>query len=373
MRIAFVSDAIYPYMHGGKEKRLHEISTRLAQMGHDVHIYTMHWWDNPEKTIEEDGMTLHAISKKYEMYSGDRRSISEGILFALACFKLMTAQFDIIDVDHMPFFPIFSIWMVCKLRGKKLYGTWHEALTVDDWTSYMGKAGYAAALIERVCIKLPYKISAASKQTKTLLASCHNRTKRVDLVESGIDTVLMNEVTPQPSACDVLYVGRLVKDKNIDVLIKAFSLVVQSQPSAHCIIVGKGVEHSNLEQLVRTLGLTKHVTMLDPIPDARDVYAYMKSAKVFVLPSSREGFGIAALEALGCDTPVVTVATAANAAKNLITEGETGSIVELDAAKIAEAILFWITAAVPPTSISTRFAEYDWRVLAQRQAEVYAS
>jgi glycosyltransferase involved in cell wall biosynthesis len=41
-KIVFVSDAIYPYMKGGKEKRLHEITTRLARMGHDVHIYTMH-------------------------------------------------------------------------------------------------------------------------------------------------------------------------------------------------------------------------------------------------------------------------------------------------------------------------------------------
>jgi dolichol-phosphate hexosyltransferase len=88
MNIVFVSDAIYPYNKGGKEKRLYELSTRLAKLGHDVHIYTMHWWSGTENTRVENGVTLHAISKKYEMYKRDRRSISEGVLFALNCFKL---------------------------------------------------------------------------------------------------------------------------------------------------------------------------------------------------------------------------------------------------------------------------------------------
>jgi len=46
----------------------------------------------------------------------------------------------------------------------------------------------------------------------------------------------------------------------------------------------------------------------------------MKAAKVFALPSAREGFGIAALEALACGIPVVTVDHPSNAARDLITE-----------------------------------------------------
>lgn len=119
MKIVLVSDAIYPYNKGGKEKRVFELSTRLAKLGHDVHIYTMRWWSTPETTRTENGVQLHAISKKYEMYHGDRRSIKEGVMFAFACLKLLTVKFDVIDVDHMPFFPIITTWIVCVLTFRR--------------------------------------------------------------------------------------------------------------------------------------------------------------------------------------------------------------------------------------------------------------
>ena len=135
------SPTIYPYNKGGKEKRLYELSTRLAAMGHDVHIYTMHWWKSAGKSRVENGVHLHAISNYHEMYNGQRRSIKEGILFGLACFKLLSVKFDVLDVDHMPFFPVFSAWVVCVLRRKRLYATWHEVLSRKDWTAYMGVPG----------------------------------------------------------------------------------------------------------------------------------------------------------------------------------------------------------------------------------------
>jgi glycosyltransferase involved in cell wall biosynthesis len=371
MKIVYVSDAVYPYHKGGKEKRLYELTTRLAAMGHDVHIYTMHWWKTAGKDRTENGVHLHAVSKYYPMYNGDKRSIKEGLLFALNCFKLMRVKFDVIDVDHMPFFPVIATWIVCVLRGKKLHGTWHEALTTDDWTSYMGKSGYIAALIERVSIKLPYKIIAASNQTKRILADYHKRTKRVDLVASGIDTKLISTVKPAKVQCDVLYVGRLVKDKNVDKLINAFALVAKTNKEANCVIVGHGIEKANLQRQIKKLNLAKRVELLEPLAEASEVYAYMKRAKVFVLPSVREGFGIVALEALACNTPVVTVNTPSNAAKDLVVDGQNGSIVELNPKALAKGISAWL-AADPKQHIAKDMKERDWNMLAAHQVEVYA-
>jgi glycosyltransferase involved in cell wall biosynthesis len=374
MKIVLVSDAIYPYNKGGKEKRIFELSTRLARLGHDVHIYTMHWWNTPEKARTENGVHLHAISKKYELYHGDRRSITEGVLFALACFKLFTVKFDVIDVDHMPFFPIISIWIVCVLsfRRKKLFGTWHEALSRQDWIDYMGKSGIIASLIEHFSIKLPYRIAAASVQTARQLATYHQRTTRVDVVANGIDIEALGKVKPADISCDVLYVGRLVKDKNVDVLIKAMALLAEKNPEVHCVIVGHGIEKTNLEKLITTLRLSKQITMRNPLPDATDVYAYMKRAKVYVLPSVREGFGIVALEALGCGTPVITTDAPANAAKDLVENGVTGTIVRLNAPAVAEAIEAWTTSR-PKGDIAKHVSGYAWDKIAKQQAEMYAS
>jgi glycosyltransferase involved in cell wall biosynthesis len=369
-KIVFVSDAIYPYMIGGKEKRLHEISKHLAAMGHDVHIYTMHWWDEPSKTRLEDGVQLHAICGYHAMYAGDRRTIKEGVIFGLACFKLFGVKFDVLDVDHMPFFPIFSSWIVCALRGRKLYGTWHEALSRHEWISYMGLSGGIAALIERMSIRLPHRITAASSQTKERLATTHGRAKRVELVASGIDAAALGNVKPAPIDCDVLYAGRLVKDKNVDKLILAIEIVAQTRPEVQCYIIGHGVEKPRLQQEVKRHDLQKNVTFLEPFPHATDMYAYMKAAKVFCSPSVREGFGIVSMEALSCGTPVVAINSPTNAARHLIKDGQNGSIVALKPAALAEAITHWISTD-QKLAMDTPLADYDWSKLAQKQAEVY--
>lgn len=369
-----VSDAIYPYNKGGKEKRMFELSTRLAKLGHDVHIYTMHWWKTPEKDRIENSVTLHAISPYYDMYHGDRRSIKEGIMFALHCFKLFNVKFDVLDVDHMPFFPIISAWIVCVLTGRrrKFYGTWHEALSAKDWTGYMGKSGYIASIIEHICTKLPYRISVISKLTSQNLSAYHHRSKRVEYVACGIDTKTLNKVRATGVDCDVLYVGRLVKDKNVDKLIEAIAIVKEKNTKVKCVIIGHGVEKDNLEKLVTKLKLSNYVTILNPLPEAKDVYAYMKKAKVFVLPSAREGFGIVALEALGCGTPVVTTNAQSNAAKDLIEDGKTGSIVELTPQALAYGIEIWLEV-VDRNAIAKHVTDFDWDAITSKLAWIYLS
>ena len=374
MKIVYVSDAIYPYNIGGKEKRLYELSTRIAAMGHDVHIYTMHWWKTPETTRVENGVTLHAISRYYPMYKagGDRRSIKEALLFSLACFKLLGVSFDVLDVDHMPFFPIYTSWIVCRLRGKKLYGTWHEALSRKDWVQYMGPAGNIAALIERVSLHLPDTITAASKHTQLQIKSEFKRTKNVVLVTSGIDIRLIDSLNPAKIVCDVLYSGRLVKDKNVDKLIRAIGILSRRNPAIRCIIIGHGTERRRLQHMIQKRKLEPYIQLLSPLQNAEDLYAYMKASKVFCLPSIREGFGIVALEALGCGTPVVTTNSPANAAKYLIQEGVSGSIVEPLPKYFSRALGYWTTVD-KPKHIKGKAAAYDWNSLAAIQTQVYAS
>jgi len=368
--IIFVSDGIYPYVKGGKEKRLHEITKHLAAMNHDVHVYTMQWWRGPDMAVFEDGVYFHAICKRYAMYHGDRRSIKEALIFGIACLKLLRERFDILDVDHMPFFPVFSTWIVCVLRGRKLYATWHEALSRKEWTSYMGRGGTIAAFIQRLCVRLPYRITAASWHTRDSLATMYGRVERVELVPPGIDSLLLQTVRPAAVQLDVLYVGRLVKDKHVDQLILAISIITKTYPDIRCIIIGEGIEASRLKQQVSQYGLQKNITFLGAVPEATDVYAYMKAAKVFCSPSVREGFGITSLEALGCGTPVITIDSPANAARHLIQDGQNGSVVPLDASAIAKAILYW-TATDRQPEIAAQTLDYDWNQLAKKQAEVY--
>jgi glycosyltransferase involved in cell wall biosynthesis len=69
-----------------------------------------------------------------------------------------------------------------------------------------------------------------------------------------------------------------------------------------------------------------------------DVIALVKGARVLALPSLREGFGLIALEASACGTPVVTVDHHRNAARHLVVAGETGFVVPPTSGEFADAL-----------------------------------
>ena len=115
---------------------------------------------------------------------------------------------------------------------------------------------------------------------------------------------------------------------------------------------------------------SRQLTLLSPLENAQDVYGYMKSAKVFCLPSVREGFSIVTLESLACGTPVITINSAANAAKKLISDWVNGSIASNTAKDLARHIEYWVNLPQKPNAVSVG-SEYDWRSLAQKQVEIY--
>lgn len=373
MKIAFVSDGIYPYFMGGKEKRLHELSTRLAQRGHDVHIYTMHWWDSPERVINEHGVTLHAIAKMRPLYKGDKRSIIEGVMFGLACLKLARVRADVIDVDHMPFFPIFGAWLAHFFYRQPLVGTWHEALSRQDWHDYMGAVGALSFMIERISTLLPRYVVAASEHTRQNLTRFHGRVRGVHIVASGIDTQKLSAIEPTDAPCDILYVGRLVKDKKVDVLLDAFKLVLAQKPDARLVIVGDGAERQSLESQAKNLDITRSVIFTGRVARDEDIYRYMKRARVFTSASVREGFGIVTIEAIACGTPVVVSDAEANAAKDLVDEGVTGSVVATEPEAFAQACLHWLSTSPDSQRLAATAQQFDWHTLTTNLETHYAN
>ena len=100
MKIAFVYDTVYPWVTGGAERRVYEVAKRLADMGEDVHIYSLGFWMNTAeykdmKTIEYDGITHHSVGDAMDLYTKDnKRSIKEAIHFAKSLLSVNFSGFD---------------------------------------------------------------------------------------------------------------------------------------------------------------------------------------------------------------------------------------------------------------------------------------
>ncbi len=322
-RVAIVSDAVQPFHTGGKEKLLHEVSRRLTGHGREVHIYTMKWWQGA-RNIEVNGIHYHAICRNHPLYSGKHRSIRQGLFFSLACLKLAWKRFDVVNVDHIPFFPLFSMRLVCWLRRKKLYATWYEVWGRQYWLDYLeGASGRIGYLVEKIAMKMPDVFISISRQTTGRLLAAGVR-QPVQTVLPGIDLETISTAARVDVSNDVIYAGRLLDHKNVDLLIRAIAKVKRHYPQIKCVVIGEGPEKPFLESLVDSLELRENVQLQGFIDSHHDLYGLIKASKMLVLPSVREGFGLIVAEASACDVPVITTDHEDNAARHLIIEGENG-------------------------------------------------
>ncbi|HYT40968.1 MAG TPA: glycosyltransferase family 4 protein, partial [Methylomirabilota bacterium] len=300
LKIAIVSDVIYPYNIGGTEKRNYEISIRLAERGHKVTIYCMKWWEGADIRVDE-GVQLKAISPYFPLYSGEKRSIKEALLFSLHCLKLVKEDFDIIDVNHMPHLVLFSTKLVALLKRKKLHVIWNEVWGASYWIKYMGPSGVLAAWIEKITSMLPDKFTAVSEHTAiALMTELKVPQHKITVIPNGISIAELEGITPATSRSDVIFVGRLLSHKNVDVLIQSIALLKRNYPRIKCSIVGRGPERDNLIKLVQKNDLLENIEFIECVEDHHQLYALMKASRVFAFPSTREGFGIVVLEANGC-------------------------------------------------------------------------
>jgi glycosyltransferase involved in cell wall biosynthesis len=370
-KVAIVSDAVYPFNKGGKEKRIHDIVARLALKGSDVTIYCMKWWAG-ENTFIKDGVKFHAISPYYPLYAGSRRSIKEATFFALHCFKLLREDFDIIEVDHMPHLVLFTMKLVCLVKRKRMVVVWHEVVGLDYWKQYMGIAGNVAFMIEKISVTLPDVIISVSHHTTKALKSTLKAKKRIITIPNGLDFESILKIPPARSGADIIFAGRLLAHKNVDVLLDAINILKQRAPRVSALIIGNGSERDKLEGLAVKLGIQSNVSFRDFFEDHDDLYRVMKASKVFVLPSTREGFGIVVPEANACGLPVVTVNCDLNGAKELIINDENGIITALDPLQIAAAIEDLLTTKKDPAIYRKYAKEYDWKNIVARVEQVYA-
>jgi glycogen synthase len=176
-----------------------------------------------------------------------------------------------------------------------------------------------------------------------------------------------------PTEKIVLYVGRLVYEKGIHILINAIPRVLQ-KADAKFVIVGSGYMQEQLSNIVKSMGL-EHKVLFTGFVDEENLLKLQKIADVSVVPSLFEPFGIVALEAMAAKSPVVVSDT-----------GGLSEIVEHDVTGVkvypnnADSLAWGITKALLDDEYRKRIREaaykkilekYDWDKIAQQTRRMY--
>ena len=184
MKIAYVYDVIHPFVLGGVQKRIWQISTRLAARGHNVTLFGMKHWSGPD-IVYQDGLRLCGVCAPRELFADGRRSIPEAISFAWKVTgPLMRERYDVVDAANFPFFPCFPAALHSLARRSHLFITWHEVWD-SYWHEYLGKKGVFGRAVERLVVSLPHEAIAVSPHTADGLRRLGR--KKVHLVPNGVD------------------------------------------------------------------------------------------------------------------------------------------------------------------------------------------
>ena len=369
MRIAFVYDAVYPFVPGGVERRIYEVSRRLAGRGHDVHIYGMKFWEG-EKTLSRDGVIVHGICRPFHLYRNGKRSIFPALYFGGSVFfALFRERFDIIDCQQFPYTSALAAIVSRYFSRSPLIITWHE-FWGDYWYEYLGFTGSAGKALEAVIARAAIPTVAVSPLPEKSLKAIRGG-RNIRLIPNGINIKEIQEALPSEQASDIIFAGRLIKEKHVDLILEAMKIIKETRPDIQCRIIGDGPERQSLEKKAALLGLLANVVFTGKLSGGKEVIALMKASKVFAIPSTREGFGISALEAMACGLPVVTSNDPMNAIGLLIDE-KCGAVCDPDPRDLAEKLEVMLISAGENSGYCRLKAQAnDWEAITSRLEQYY--
>lgn len=259
-------------------------------------------------------------------------------------------------------------------------GTRPPILCTSHGGDLFGLKGFAAEWIKRRVLRQAERHTVVSGAMKHAEIALGGIPERIYVLPMGVD--LTGTFIPGQTArsrTTLLFVGRLVEKKGLDYLLEALPPLLADFPALTLQIAGDGPDRPALEQQAASLGISAHVRFLGRIGNDR-LPALYQHAAIAVFPSvtarggDQEGFGLVAVEALGCECALV--ATDLPAMRDFLDDNVNALIVPQ---KNAMALTIALRTLLADPDLRSRLGRsgrlsvlkrFDWPVIADRYARI---
>lgn len=356
-RVALFSSEYPPHVYGGLGTHVGAITSAMnGRAEFELFVPAKGDYDNRSAAIRLHDVPVAPAPNNVELW----------LHYCDAALKLAEQNSLSVDVIHChDWMTVLAGIKLRSLLGKPLVYNVHLPQALDAYQG-LEKLGLVSADLVLV------NSAAVEKEIRA-----HDLPiKRVEIVPNGVDLETFRPAADWPNDGGyILFVGRLVPQKGVTFLLQALSVVLQRCPDTRLIVAGDGELDLFLKRIARHLGIPHRVTFVDwkTGPDLVELY---QRAKLVVVPSCYEPFGIVALEAMACARPVIASRT--GGLVEIVEDGVNGFLVEVaNYLQLAQRMVTLIEDNERRRKMGQegrrRAAEFSWNQIGERTLELYDS
>jgi len=384
---------------GGMNVYVRSVARRLAEMGVAVDIFTR-WSGKGEQVLEVDPgvRVIHLVA-------GPDRPVPKEELDEHVCeflYSLLRFESDeaaaaglespTYDAVHSHYWLSGRVGrLVTERWGVPLLQSFHTLGRVKNMNLVPGDQAEPASRIaaeERIVEQADCILAPTVEEAGDLVRLYGAAADHVRVVTPGVDTEVFTAGESAAAKASlgltgktvVLFAGRFQLLKSPDLAVRAVARLSELHPELDLMLLmlggpsGRaGIRPEDLQKLAADLGIADRVVLHDPVPHD-ELPRYYRAADAVLVPSRTESFGLVALEASACGTPVV--ATDVGGLRTAVRHGVTGLLVpgrdpELFARALEDVLTDSRTAAAMGQAGSRYARRYDWRRAAADLLGVY--
>ncbi|MCO8276978.1 glycosyltransferase [Actinoplanes sp. TRM 88003] len=381
MRIAMISEHASPLGDGGQHTHVAGLSAALAELGHEVCVYTRR--DDPATA---EVVTTPGGLRVVHVTAGPPHFLPPDLLlphmgeFARSLEQIWRTQAWVPEVVHAHFWTSgLAAVTAARPFGIPVVQSFHELGEIQAGNGQPTRTGYERALGRAVD-----RVVAQSQDELQGLVRIGVPRAQLTVVPAGVDSARFTPDGPaverNPDRPRILSVGRLVERKGFGDVLQAMryvpdaEVVVVGGPSADQLTADPGAR--KLRALAEKLQVADRFRLIGGVP-ARDMPSWYRSADLLVAAPWEEQFEASALEAMACGVPVI--GTAVGGLTETVVDGLTGDLVPArDPRALGGALRRLVNDKVRRFAYATAALDrarqaYSWKRVAAQVGSVYSA